>query len=589
MLICYTPKLDQRHRKERPEHPMARIYPERIPDYVRRDTRRSSECSTYECLADALPNDYSVFGWVSWLSRSPAAGAFDGEADFVVAHPDRGILILEVKGGAIERVGATGDWFSVDHTGERHAIKNPFKQAADNRHRLRRKLEELNVWHGAWPLMGDAVAFPDVGSVSGGLGLDAPAEIILFSNDLPRMDVRIPRLFDYWGGHEHHGAGPGREGVERLRALLARSFHLPEVLGAAIRRDSRAILELTSEQYAALDLFSRQRRVLATGGPGTGKTVLAIEKARRLAADEGFVTLLTCFNQLLAKHLRRATEGVPNLTVRSFHELCFEWCNRAGVPLAQPVGAPPRDFYPKHVPERFVDALGELEDRFDAIVVDEGQDFGDDARTAIMCALADRNDSVLYVFQDDAQAVYRDASPWPENGFVPCTLSRNMRNTRAIHETLRVLGAESLKDAGGPDGRTPELIVANDTAAERKELSRALHRLIHEGTVEPRQVAVLVASRAMVDALAPEGKIGAYMIARDEAGANNCVLMESITRFKGLERDVIVLAGLEEPDYCHFRPLLCVGASRARAHLVVIGRAEVVQRFRTAAADGVEA
>lgn len=394
------------------------------------------------------------------------------------------------------------------------------------------------------------------------------------------MDVRIPRLFDYWGGRESHREGPGKEGIERLRGLLARSFHLPEALGAAIRRDSRATLELTSEQYAVLDHFSRQRRVLAAGGPGTGKTLLAIEKARRLAGDEGFTTLLTCFNQLLAEHLRRATEGTPNLTVRSFHELCFEWCERAGMPLARPVGTPPPDFYPKRLPERLVDALGKLDDRFDAIVVDEGQDFGDGARVALMCTMADRDDSVLYVFQDDAQAIYKDATPWPDDGLVLCTLSRNMRNTQAIHETLRVLGAESLKDARGPEGRPPELIVANDMAAERRELSRALHHLIHDGAIEPRQIAVLVSSRARIEALAPDGRIGAYAITDDEAAADHRVLVESITRFKGLERDVIVLAGLTEVDYCHFRPLLCVGASRARTHLVVIARREVVERFR---------
>lgn len=86
-------------------------------------------------------------------------------------------------------------------------------------------------------------------------------------------------------------------------------------------------------------------------------------------------------------------------------------------------------------------------------------------------------------------------------------------------------------------------------------------------------------SRPAIPELAPEGRIGAFQITAEHRPDPHRVLVESITRFKGLERDVVVMAGLREVEYVNFGPLLCVGASRARAHLVVIGTPEVLERF----------
>ena len=69
--------------------------------------------------------------------------------------------------------------------------------------------------------------------------------------------------------------------------------------------DDRELLRLTEQQFAVLDRLRRQRRVSISGGAGTGKTVLALEKARRLAR-EGSGVLLTCFNRPLADNLRRS-------------------------------------------------------------------------------------------------------------------------------------------------------------------------------------------------------------------------------------------------------------------------------------------
>src|SRR4051794_28337666 len=102
---------------------MARIYP---PEITEQEVTRS-ERRVFEALRDGLSDDWEVFHSVSWVSRDHAEGASDGEIDFVLCHPERAIVALEVKGKGIESV--HGSWRRIERDGRRVGIKDPFKQA----------------------------------------------------------------------------------------------------------------------------------------------------------------------------------------------------------------------------------------------------------------------------------------------------------------------------------------------------------------------------------------------------------------------------------------------------------------------------
>ena len=87
---------------------MARMYPQPM----RPDTRSHAERKLYAALQEQLPHGYVVFHSVAWQVRDTAAGVCDGETDFCIAHPDLGILLVEVKGGRIRYDGQAGRWFS---------------------------------------------------------------------------------------------------------------------------------------------------------------------------------------------------------------------------------------------------------------------------------------------------------------------------------------------------------------------------------------------------------------------------------------------------------------------------------------------
>jgi hypothetical protein len=567
---------------------VAHMYPDRIPELYHADPARRAECEVYLALLESLSDEYSVFAWVSWVMRRPGEGARDGEADFVIAHPGHGILVLEVKGGAIAYDAGTGAWSTTDRNGHVHALREgPFAQARRHRYDLARKLADTPGWAAGDARFGYAVAFPDSAPPDGDLGLDAPSALMLCRDSLGRLDERIAAIGQYWQRSESAGGPPGAAGVEALRKVLAQSFKLRMPLGCCAEEDARRLVELSEAQYGVLDGLSRNRRMLVTGGAGTGKTLLALEKAKRLARDDGFRTLLTCFNRPLAEYLKASAGEVPNLTVLNFHELCATFARRAGAPVQAPVPYDlPNEFYRESLPAMLVDALAQLPDRFEAIVLDEAQDFSATDRAALELALDDRSHSVLYVFQDETQAIYREGSAWPEAGMSTYVLTENRRNTREIHAVLGRLAGETRTKAIGPQGAPSEFVLARDAQAQARELSRVLHRLIREQGVAPGAIAVLTSSRRAVPDLVEGGRIGAFEVTTEHDAAGDRVLVESVTRFKGLERDVVILVRLDPVAYCEYAPLLYVGASRARAVLVVIGGKDVLRRFRD---DGPEA
>ncbi|MDH4143502.1 MAG: NERD domain-containing protein, partial [Chloroflexota bacterium] len=131
-----------------------------------------------ECLRAILPPPTAVLANVHWLLRDHGH-VRKGEADVVIADPDRGILVLEVKSGEVRRDG-NGTWW----VGGKPLDRSPFQQASDSRYALIRKLYELPGWPAELrAIAGEAVAFPDVDLDTmrgrlGLVGLDAQQDLI---------------------------------------------------------------------------------------------------------------------------------------------------------------------------------------------------------------------------------------------------------------------------------------------------------------------------------------------------------------------------------------------------------------------------
>src|SRR4051794_30419843 len=101
---------------------MATMYPRQLPDRVLSDKKRRAEVAMFDVLRDQLPDAYHVFYSRAWVVRGRDGRSTDGEADFVIAHPERPILLLEVKGGRIGYDGQSDRWTSTDRDGFVHEI-----------------------------------------------------------------------------------------------------------------------------------------------------------------------------------------------------------------------------------------------------------------------------------------------------------------------------------------------------------------------------------------------------------------------------------------------------------------------------------
>ncbi len=529
----------------------------------------------FDAFAGQLPDDFAVFYSVAWLNRSRDGTLNDGETDFVIGHPDRGVLIVEVKGGGIERDGASERWWSIDRTGTRHRIKDPFEQARTSKYALLDKLHDQRDLRGRWIEIGQAVVLPDCSGADAYLGPDAPRQITAFAEDLGAMRRWVEGAFAAYRSDRANDLG--EKGMRAIERVLAPTFELKTPLSASLRRDEQRILTLTEEQFAVFDLLSRTRRVAISGGPGSGKSVLAAEKARRLA-EEGMETLLVCFNRPLADHLQHAFASEENLTVHTFHSLCKDLAEEAGLLDPGWRDHPSPEFFSDQLPPLMLEALDTLpKRRFDAIVADEGQDFEAGWWELLQLAERDPGNGILYIFFDPGQNVRGTEEALPPGLLPPLTLSRNLRNTMAIHRLARRFAAGQELDPEGPEGRPVEYIAVSGKLETERALSRLLDRLVRREGIRPEDVAVLSGRGQDHSMLTGRERLGAFRCAPPPPREGSLVV-DTVRRFKGLDSPVVVLVEIDE--LLDSQELMRVAATRARSHLAILARADSIEKLR---------
>jgi superfamily I DNA/RNA helicase len=432
---------------------------------------------------------------------------------------------------------------------------------------------------------------------------DGPREIVIDHDDMARAGERVREIFDWWsasGDAAADGGAPGDIGMKALHELLGRDLRIESPLAASVAAAEDRIVTLTERQFVILGTLHGHRRAVILGVAGSGKTLIAAEKARRLAA-EGFDVLLTCFNRPLAEWLASTVGRHERVTVSTFHRLAERLGQEAGL-----IGAMPTHdaAYFDGLPDILDRVLRGGGPRFDAIVVDEGQDLDSVWWLPLLDLLRDRERGIVYVFGDANQDLYHALEP-DELGVVmperiePFYLTENRRSTRTIHAfAQRFSKADASAPpsvALGPEGSRVEIVTYADGDAEacRKAVSGVLREVIDRGRVAPSDCVVLTprsarsswlmsADGSPVEAwpyrLMPEyGPEGAVLPVPTK-GAQ--VRVATIHRYKGLESPCVVLAEIDERvGESELAGLLYVGATRARSHLVVVAGAAVVARL----------
>jgi hypothetical protein len=549
---------------------MAIMIPKSLSDDIREDSLRSAECKVYDRLNEVLEDSFTVFYSRPWLGLEKDGREIDGECDFVIAHPDHGIVVIEVKGGGITYDAETNKWYTINRNNFEKEVKDPVKQARSGKYRILEKLRTTKHHLPDWIAASYAVIFPDTKKPEFDLGIDKPREIFCFKPEFSGdFKAWIISRFDRSRKKQNV---LGRAGINALHDILAKPFQLHVPLDSFLSEDEKSINLLTLEQYQTLSEIEEMEKVIIKGGAGTGKTVLAMEEAVRRAA-QGDRVLLTCFNRPLAVYLSEKLLPIQNVTVRTFHSLCAEIIEKAGLSVPETVSE--QEKFQEIYPELFRKGLEILKKvRFDIIIIDEGQDFRPAWIAALNAALDPKGKNMVRVFYDSNQKIYAESSGW-SRGFKlsPIKLTRNLRNTRRIHELVSKFYSGYLIEGRGPLGQEIRYISVDSETEIKDCVAAEVSGLIRNENSKPSDITVLTESKSQSDNVAPKGKTGGYPIQTCETFRDDAVILDTIRRFKGLENKIVIVI-LTEQMFLD-EELLYIAFSRARTQLIIIGPASL--------------
>lgn len=519
----------------------------------------SSEQKVWEALRDQLgPGDALVTGLRISDRRK------DHEIDLAVAFEGGGVVVVEVKGS---KVWCDEDGWWIERHGNARPI-HPVTQAREGLYALREWVTGTPRWGSRSPVRwGHAVVLPYTRVDDDFALVDARRWQVAGSHDLPRLAEFL------------RGVVTEQENTKRLldsddiAAMLAsldgRGLPQRDLIGQAEERGDE-VERLSAEQAVILDAARMLRRVEVRGGAGSGKTWLAVEQARRLSRA-GQRVALTCYSRGLAAWLQRRVASFPRKErpayVGTFHNLGVEW----GAPTGSDDDS---DFWELELPRLMVD-LGAAQPPgrlFDAVVIDEAQDFADLWWPAALAALRDEDAGGLYVFSDEGQRVFSRFGG-PPAGLVPLVLDHNLRNTRQIATSFSTLTPIRMRvgEVDGPDVRLVEC--GPQDALDHAD--DAVDVLLEEGW-RPQDVALLTTGSRH-----PE-QVQRQATGQDTYWASfwdtDQVFYGHVLGFKGLERSAVVLALNERAPAERSRERLYVGLSRPRDQLVVCGDPDFVAR-----------
>ena len=509
-----------------------------------------------------------------------------GEADFVVIIPGRGVLCVEVKACRRLRRDNTGWFYGAETLPD---VRGPFRQASEAMHSVRNwvlkrrpDLSRVLFW--------SAIVFPYVDfKLSSGEWHDWQVIDASRFRNVPltvslEAVLKNARTYISSGAAAHVSNAdppcPTSKEADEIAQILRPSFEVFESPKARQNRWTQQVRQYTEEQFSALDSMSLNDRVLFSGPAGTGKTLLAIEAARRAAA-EGLRCLLLCFNRNLGRWLQDQTapigEGVRTAT---FHSFALSMIG--GATSADGASA---SFWEDDLPNNAIEALLENEDfdQFDILVVDEAQDLLKSNYLDVLDLVLKRGLSAgkWCLFGDfEKQAIYTHASGRSiallqerVEHFTRHSLRTNCRNAPRIAALTHLLGGltPGYSRVLRPDiGIEPELKYFADTSQQESILLSVLDAWQREGItgdevviLSPRSDKACLAARIAKEPW--KSKLSPCHEAR-----SGKIAYSSIHSFKGLEAGAVIVTDIEQIAGDMAADLFYVAITRALHRLTIL-------------------
>jgi hypothetical protein len=601
-----------------------------IPGTVDSTTSRAEQR-----VFELLRSDPDTRGWtvLHSLGLSRRGRKPYGEIDFVVLIPERGIVCLEVKGGRVTC--RDGIWRTQDRLGRESALtRSPFQQAREGMFAMRAAIRGHFPPHNpiTETLVASAVVFPDV---------MAPPRTTEWESwecvDLRQLRDPISRVMLGIIQCQRERIGPAAyapsvEATRDIRTFLRPDFDVVIARSTTIARSEERALRLTEEQFELLDSVDRNERCIVEGAAGTGKTLLALEYARR-CGTAGRRTLLVCYNRVLADWLveQADTYDLGNmLVVGSYHSRVREAILASSYSdefqqrtMHEAAAITFNEMYPFYGEL----ALGESGPTADVVIIDEAQDFTQPSMLSVVnawlrgglaggrwCALGDFTRQALYRAtprEVERDLMVNDGGLTPEDQikrvdlqtlpsfaemmnahtphFTTLILRRNCRNTRKVgEETALLSGFKSLPyRLDGQESLAVDYRWWRTVAQQAEYLRAALAMLLSDGVknddiviLSPSRFDRSVASELTSDPKYPVVPLDEWR--RSEIARRRTIPFSTIHAFKGMESPIVILCDIDNMHGDAAEALLYVGMSRARSHLIVLLHERLRSEVQTA-------
>jgi len=530
---------------------VARFYPNTL-----RADAPASERRVFDGLK-RLGDDWVVVHGLRFIV--PARGKRpprNGEADFVLAHPRQGLIVLEVKGGRYEV--SHGRWYAFPH-GERTPMQHsPFAQATGNRYALKDYLVDRAGIRGL--PFGHAVVFTD-GAPDGNLGPEAPPAIIVNGAQVADLGAAVRRICAHWFTSARKGIAADQfdmvlSALVPSGAVVAGDRYFVDVALVDVRQLTERQIQFTAEQLEVIDATAPGRSVCVLGAAGTGKTIIASRRAAQLASSGMRVLFIADQRYLHGSLLKQPSLHHRNVILGTPAEVIRTLTGRD----------PPHALW-----EGFLEAAdgGPV---VDTVIIDEAQSYDDDLLEAI-CTLCPSS-CQLYgdPYQRDSTGMWRPPGS-PETFW----LTQNCRNSLPIAKlTARLSGSLAPhRGAYGPPVRFLE--AEREPRAFTAQFTSTVTSML--AALEPAELATLTCARDAAD-LRKILASSHVRVARRPGDQGVTVLPAS--EFRGCEAPAVLLVTgpahecrAVESATNHY-----VAVSRAVAELAVLGNAEDWNDYR---------
>ncbi|BAR58806.1 hypothetical protein NK6_5648 [Bradyrhizobium diazoefficiens] len=518
------------------------------------------------------------------------------EADFIAIGPS-GIYCLEVKGGdRIER--KDGLWTIGSKSNTYQSVEGPFKQAQGARwpliEFLRRNLDpEIR----RTALFGWGVVFP--GFQFSECDPEWDNDVIYDIRDKGKpIRIYFERLEAYFRRRllETDKGQPPKLEPSRVRAIvdcLRGDFEIVQSFHSLLNESQHELVRLSPAQFGVLDsaLNEFNPRVLCMGAAGSGKTLIAMEAAKRLA-ESGKQVLFLCFNNNLGRFLSKEIAWSRSaVTVSTVYRLLTDTIQRGG--LGQELAAvrstkSDEKLFDEAYPRLFESAAYVLLEenelpQYDVLIIDEAQDILSAPVMNCLDLLLRKgfsNGQWLIFLDDGMQSKVYDRMDQKVLAHLrtlqPATflIAHNYRNPKDIVTEMCAITGVPIPACKRVINSKVDYRVYKDEAEQSRKLRAILVELLR-AQIPASGITILSAknlAESIFQKYAPD--VGKQVVLLDEKTTvpEDSITAGTVAGFKGLENEFIILTDMSsemlKSDWG--ASIIYVGMTRARTKLFVL-------------------